>query len=216
MTYKSVIAFVDWNSQAHAAVEKSNRFTIEGFCRVFDYLGRTIGQVLDESFPHTRHLVDLRLYYGWRRGFEATDGRKAVITAAAATNFSIISRNPNISINPMPALGDSLISARTDRLHPNLNCHLPNTFRRSAKLAGAYEEKMVDTALGADLVHCAHAEPTTFLLVFGEDDDLIPPVIAADGVRGSLKNVILIRSRETDPFFKIGDLTWKPRSRFLT
>lgn len=215
MPSADAIAFIDWNSQSHAAVDRELRGTQEGAFRTLDYVGRVIGTALHSACEHTRFSVQLRIYYGFRRGFEATDGRKAVINALTGADLAIISRRPNVLIRDEFALGDTLLCAKPSRLHAAQSCHLPNTFRRSIRDSEKFEEKMVDTAIAADLVHAAHSDRTTWLLVLAEDDDLTPPVISADAIRhGSDSMVLLARKRPLAPFLKIEDLQCVPTTKF--
>ncbi len=215
MPTADAIAFIDWNSQSHAAVDSELRGTQEGASRTLDYVGRVVGTALHSACDTTRFRVQLRIYYGFRRGFEATAGRKAVINALSSIDLSIISRRANVLIRDEYALGETLLLARPNRLHPHYNCHLPNTFRKSLVDSKKSEEKMVDTALATDLVHAAHSDRNTWLLVLGEDDDLTPPIITADAIRnGSASMVLLARKRALAPFLKIEDLQCTPKTAF--
>ena len=215
MSSADAIAFVDWNSQSHAAIDRELRGTQEGASRTLEYVGRVVGTALHSACNETRFKVKLRIYYGFRKGFEATEGRKAVINALTSADLAIISRRANVLIRDEFALGDTLLSARPIRMHNAQSCHLPNTFRRSISDNARFEEKMVDTALATDLVHAAHSDKKTWLLVLGEDDDLTPPIITADSIRyGSESMVLLARKRPLAPFLKIEDLQCAPISQF--
>ena len=73
------------------------------------------------------------------------------------------------------------------------------------------EEKMVDSAIASEVVDFAHREPDRWLVVVGDDDDLVPPVFVAEGARGAgLGKVLLVRSRPDSPFLKLDDLRVKP------
>ncbi len=66
---------------------------------------------------------------------------------------------------------------------------------------------MVDTALAADIVDVAHRERDRWILVFGEDDDLVPPVLVAEGIRaGDGGAIVLVRQRPEGTFLKLQGL----------
>jgi hypothetical protein len=200
-------AFVDWNSQIHAA--RPPHGASEGIVagKVLEYVCRLIGRSLTEAEPENRYDVELRVYHGWYRGFEATARRRALVQVAAGAEFATLSAKANVLIRPQLQFGDNLISGSDSRLHARLGCHLPNTLRKSLKHDDELEEKMVDTAIASDLVDLAHREPHRWLVVLGEDDDLVPPVFAADGIRGRNDGrVILIRDRADGPFLKLHSL----------
>lgn len=94
--------------------------------------------------------------------------------------------------SPLVEFGDFLLHAATSRIHPKLNCHLPNTVRN--RNGSKIEEKMVDTALAADVVSCAHRDSDNWIIVVTEDDDLVPPVYAAElALSGKQARVIILQ-----------------------
>lgn len=205
-----VTALIDWNSQIYAAKLPRECEPAKLSLRTLEYVGKTIGKVLNRIDPNARYDVNLRLYHGWYKGFQETDRRKAITSIAAGADFITLSKWPNVIIRPELAFGDNLISAAALRLHKHLGCHLPNTLRNSLNVDDE-EEKMVDTAIASDLVDLAHAERQRWLMLLGEDDDLVPPVFVAEGVRGgSGGRIILVRSRPETQFLKLTDLRFFP------
>jgi|JI8StandDraft_2_1071088.scaffolds.fasta_scaffold13195_3 hypothetical protein len=201
-----VTAFVDWNSQVHAAESPKDSDQILLNSRTLRYVGKTIGKVLNSIDPTKKYIVSLRLYHGWRKGFEVTIRRKVMTTIIASTDFNLISEKTNIIIRDNVEFGDQLISASPTRLHQRIGCHLPNTLRNDSA-RGAEVEKMVDTAIASDLVDLAHGDRDCWLVVMAEDDDLVPPVFVAEGVRGpSDGRILLVRNRPETPFLKLDKL----------
>jgi len=205
-----VTAFVDWNSQIHAA-NPGPASPLDVAQRTLEYVGRVIGRALVSISTGLRFDVTLRVYHGWRKGFEVSDNRKALIGAVAGADFLALSRKVTVSIRPDVEYGDLLLSATWDRLHPSHGCHLPNTLRWSNEPTPMLEEKMVDTAIASDLIDVAHRERDTWLLVLGDDDDLVPPVFVAEAVRqGTGTHVLLIRTRPDTVFLKLDGIRFKP------
>lgn len=201
-----VVALVDWNSQIHAA-RPGIGSEIELAKRTLDYVGRVIGRALSQTRLDTRFDVSLRLYHGWHKGFEATARRRAMTTVIAETDFVALSCKGNVSIRDNVQFGDQLNSASSTRFHTRLNCHLPNTLRNVSGPGGEVEEKMVDTAIASDIVDIAHREPSNWILVLGEDDDLVPPLLVAEPmVAAHNGNILLVRRRSGEPFLKLQDI----------
>lgn len=206
-----VTAFVDWNSQIHVADPKSGANPIEVCETTLRYLGRALGKALNEAESTRRYDVTLRVYHGWYRGFEASERRKAMTQVFASMDFPSLSARANVVIRPNLHFGDFLNSALPSRLHTRLNCHLPNTLRREILDKTRVEEKMVDSAIAGEVVDLAHREPDRWLLVVGDDDDLVPPVFIAEGVRGAGSGrVLLLRTRPDSPFLKLDGVRIKP------
>jgi len=207
----TVTAFIDWNSQIHAARAAPSASPVAIGHHTLRYVGRAIGRVLTDIDKAARFDVTLRLYHGWYRGFEATPRRKAMIEVFAAADFVALSRRANIVIRPTLNFGDTLSSAASIRYFPKLGCHIPNTLRKDINDKDEIEEKMVDTAIASEFVDLAHREQDRWLMLVGEDDDLIPPTYVAEGIRGGQGGkVILVRSRNDTPFLKLDQLRYMP------
>jgi hypothetical protein len=63
------------------------------------------------------------------------------------------------------------------------------------------EEKMVDTAIASEFVDLAHREPERWLMLVGEDDDLVPPTYVAEGIRGGQEEKYCLSGTGTTPHF---------------
>ncbi|KFC70782.1 hypothetical protein FG93_02538 [Bosea sp. LC85] len=207
----SVTAFIDWNSQIHASKPPRHADERQIAAHTLDYVARTIGRVLNSQSSATRYDVTLRLYHGWHKGFEVTDRKKAIINSTSDYELSYMSRKPNVLIRPIVQFGDALIFARNIRLHQRLSCHLPNTLRRASRGDSDFEEKMVDTAIASDVVYEAFSDRSRWLIVFGEDDDLVPPIFVAESIRtNSDGRIILVRTRGGTPFLNLDNLWISP------
>jgi hypothetical protein len=200
----SVAAFVDWNAQLLLAGRDATTDP-EGAAEVaFRQTTRRIARCLGDIAPSRRFRVAMRLYHGWHKGYEPTANRKAAQVVVGRTDFAALSQRPNVVFSPNVGFGDRLTSALDRRLHPRLAIHLPNTLRKRYEEA---EEKMVDTALAADLVSTAYREAGDWIVVVTEDDDLIPSVYVAEAALvGSDAKVVLLRKRAQASMMSLDDL----------
>lgn len=148
-----VTAFVDWNSQIHAAEPARNADAKTVCDTTLRYVGKTIGKALNEAARDRRYDVTLRVYHGWYKGFEPSIRRKAMIQVFAEADFPSLSSRANVVIRPTLHFGDLLLSAFPQRLHTHINCHLPNTLRRDLTNKTDIEEKMVDSAIARLRTH---------------------------------------------------------------
>ena len=200
----TVTAFVDWTAQTHNAgatgIEEPRakaRLTLKKVARIID-------TVLTRRAPSTRFHVALRLYHGWHKGFEATENRKAVAALVVETDFSNLSRSPNVRFSAEIRYGDELLAALPQRAHARPPIHLPDTCRQRER-GSPRAEKMVDTALAADLLDRARNDPHEWTLVLSEDDDVVPPVFTAEAwMKPHGGRVLIVRTRQgTGPFLKL-------------
>ena len=206
-----VTALIDWNCQIHLAKPARDKSEPGIAAGVLQHVGKIIARTLTAVAPEARFDVNLRLYHGWYKGFQPTKRRIAVTTAIAQSDFSALSDSRFVAIRETVELGDRLISALDQRLMAKTLCHIPNTLRDSILDKNRLEEKMVDTAIASDLIDLAHREADRWLLVLGEDDDLVPPALVAEGIRvGQPGRVILVRSRGNTSFFNLNDLRYYP------
>ena len=199
-----VTALVDWTAQMHnaKAVEIEEPRARAGL--TLKKVARIIDTVLTSRAPSTRFQVTLRLYHGWHKGFEATENRRAMVAVVVETDFADLSRSPNIHFSPEVRYGDELLTALSHRAHPQPPIHLPNTWRQQDQHAER-TEKMVDTALAADLLAWARSDPHEWALVLSEDDDVVPPVFTAEAwMKPHGGRVLIVRTRQSPgPFLKL-------------
>lgn len=178
-----VTCFVDWNSQLLLTGIHYEKEPIDAARAAFRQVTRQIAQCLVRVDTSANFQVHLRLYHGWRKGYEQTANLKAIRTIIAETDFSTMSDKPSVVYSSNIAFGDCLLSALPRRMHQKLGIHLPNTYRKDKDRGSeGREEKMVDTALAADLVVCAYQDPNEWILLVTEDDDLIPPLFTAESI----------------------------------
>ncbi|WP_137897087.1 NYN domain-containing protein [Sphingomonas sp. 2SG] len=177
--FRRVIALVDWNSQ----IRNCKALSIEDMERqastTLTMTARAIGRALTALEEGTRYRVSLRLYHGWRKGFEETDRKRAATAAIAAADFATLSTSATVVIEDNVGFGDLLLDALPRREVGKPSVHLPGTYRRAERRAG-FEEKMVDTAIAADLLSIARSDPDSVVMVVAEDTDLVPPLFTAE------------------------------------
>lgn len=171
-----VWAFVDWNSQIHA-VRSRGKEEPTGFT-VLNFVVQRIWNAL-KIFPKSCLFeISIRAYCGWHKGFEPTSRRKELAGIIEEKLFDL-SNHPNMQIRHF-FFGDRAAGALDKRLNKSTNSHFPATCReRDHK---RLEEKMVDTALVSDLIYHAGQNDSSWLLVIGEDIDLMPGVYTAEGL----------------------------------
>ena len=200
-----VTAFVDWDAQMH----NIRRFAEEPRARAKQTLSRTaraVEKVLVEQAPDSRFAVGFRLYHGWYKGWEPTDNLRSIITTAAETDFPALSRKLSVTFSPTIHYGHTLRSALPERGHQRPPIHLPNTWRRQSE-GSKRREKMVDTALAADLLDWAHTTPNEWALVLAEDDDCVPPVFTAEAwIKPHGGRTFIVRTRSPSPYLKLDGL----------
>ena len=197
----SVTAFVDWGAQMHnAGARASDR---EGARHTLVRTTRLVERVLKQERPPYR--VSFRLYHGWYQGWHATAGYKAAVQAVVDTDFAALS-GESVAFSPTVRYGHALLAALPERQHANPPIHLPNTLRRQAREQPP-TEKMVDTALATDLLAWARLSPSEWALVLAEDDDLVPPLFAAEAwVKPYGGRALLVRRRPAGQYLKLDGL----------
>lgn len=160
---------------------------------------RDVGKLLHKIAEGTALFLHLRAYHGWRRGYEPTPRRTGLEEARRFFSPNDPEDRGLAAYSPRPAqvvrtleFGDKLLGARDERLcgnGVNGDHHLPFTLQEDA--TGTPTEKMVDTALVADLIHLALEDDGSWIVVVGQDADLVPGILAADGLmHGTDRRVI--------------------------
>ena len=202
-----MVAFVDWNSQLLINGVESNADTLFAARTTFSRTTKRIASCLSKLEPNGNFQVRLRLYHGWHKGYEPTANKKAAVQVLVETDFSALSDKPNVTFSADVEFGDRLLSALPHRIHEKLAIHLPNTLRERGRNK-THEEKMVDTALATDMMVSAYEDPSDWILVAAEDDDLVPPIFAAEAIikkQGS--RVLLLRHRrQSKNFLKLDEI----------
>lgn len=173
--------------------------------RTLEKTAQSIKRVLTRKAPAARFDVAMRLYHGWHKGFHRTENLRAIMTAASGIALSATD-NRNIRFSPRIEYGHTLLSALPGRLHPSHSIHLPNTLRQQSRKEQP-EEKMVDTALAADLLHWARNDAGDWALILAEDDDFIPPVFTAESwIRPFGGRLFIVRKRQSGRFVQLDGL----------
>lgn len=198
-----VTAFVDWMAQMHNAGALGDAPAEERARRTLALTARSVGRTLNAE--KSRFRVSLRLYHGWHKGWEPTDAFKAAVQAVGTTDFPALSHD-GVDFSPVVHYGHTLLEALPDRQHRRPSIHLPNTVRVQA-MGQQPTEKMVDTALSADLLAWARLSPAEWALVLAEDDDVIPPLYTAEAwIKPHGGRALLLRRRRAGPFLKLDGL----------
>ncbi|MFM9896863.1 hypothetical protein ACKVM4_28955, partial [Achromobacter xylosoxidans] len=200
-----VSAFVDWNSQIYISGDSAERDPVQVAKLVLRKTSERISRCLQTLDSSLRFRVQLRLYHGWHKGYEPTANKKAITYVLASTNCADLSSVRNVVFESNVGYGDRLLHALPQRLHEKLGIHLPNTLREQKGILG---EKMVDTAMAADVVLAAANEPREWILVVAEDDDLIPPIFTAEALlsKSSSRIILLQNRRRTSNFVKLENI----------
>ncbi|TNE92540.1 MAG: NYN domain-containing protein [Deltaproteobacteria bacterium] len=170
---REAYALIDWDSARRCpwldpiARERVHR---QGVAAQVD----AVLKVLAKGF--TKHSkdrvrVNVRVYHGWHRGNEPTQDLRDLTGLRLRKSSYEAGR---VLVTP-PVVGDRLACGGPRAL-------LRDTLRIRDD-DGRPEQKMVDSAIAADLLHLARRSAgarVTEFIVFGEDDDLIPPVVVAN------------------------------------
>ena len=178
---------------------------------VLKYLCRKVSECLVKAEPGGKFEVHLRAYHGWRNGFQPTSRRRAAIDAQSGDpndpndqGLSGYSPRPDVIFRSF-AFGDKLLFALDKRLHAELDCHLPGTLQR---IGDNYEEKMVDTALASDLVYLAFADTNSWLMVVGQDRDLVPALYVAEAAVDGTERRVFFLARDSISLLKLDGLKY--------
>ena len=116
-----------------------------------------------------------------------------------------------VDFSPTVQYGHTLIEASPERQHRDQRppIHLPNTLRNQEK-GQPPTEKMVDTALAADLLAWARRSPSEWALVLAEDDDVAPPLFTAEAwIKPHDGRVLLLRKRPAGQYLRLDGLLRK-------
>ena len=156
---------------------------------------KAIGRALVQEAPAGRFSVTLRLYHGWHKGWQETENLRAMRTTITETSFPDLSYRPNVVFSADVQYGHTLLAALPERRHPRPPIHLPNTLRDQSRDSRPVE-KMVDTALATDLLEWARSFAGEWALILSEDDDIVPPVFAAEAwIKPYGGRVLIVRTR---------------------
>lgn len=195
---RPVYVLVDWNSELWGLKSRGSGDGAETARRALKVLCRRVGKLLHDEAEAEPFFLHLRIYHGWRIGTKPTLRRQSLEDARV---YDPINRQDRGIVEYSPRrsqvvrdleFGDRLLGARDNRLCGlRQDHHLPSTYQQDR--AGAYGEKMVDTALVADLLHLAIENDRSWLIVVGQDADLVPGILTAEGLlQGSDRRVFFL------------------------
>jgi len=201
-----VTCFIDWNSQLILSGVDPQQHPVEAAGAAIKQTTKRISNCLAKVNGSANFQVVLRLYHGWRKGYEPSANLRALRKVLAETDFSTLSDKPSVVYSTNIGFGDCLISALPKRMHQREGIHLPNTLRDRG--AQGHEEKMVDTALASDLIVTAFRDPDEWILLVAEDDDLIPPLFTAESIVSphSAKALLLSKRKRGKKFLLLDGL----------
>lgn len=184
----SVNVFIDWDSARRVVPptwrreQESSvpvRLRAEHVEKCFSHLQEKISGFISRVEPKRRiRVIKSKIYHGWHRGLTPTDDRRAWEIAKTNIRAQIYA---NVSFLPDIEFGDDL-SCRGRRVP------LRDTLR-SRDESSTDEQKMVDTAIVADLLCYSRTEssnfskgkkPSVMAVVVGDDDDLLPGAFVSE------------------------------------
>lgn len=166
--------------------------------RAIEHVERVVSDYL-RSADGSRYRVRLRLYAGWHEGTTRTDRFQGV--AAIRSNYASRVRTYRggrvefLGGDDGVQIGSRLACAASGRLVRKHGVHLLDTLRRRD---GKPTEKMVDTALVADLLGLAIRKAADRYVVVSDDDDMLPGVFAAEAAGARIG---MLRRPETSSRF---------------
>lgn len=205
--YIPVAAFVDWNSQLRAIPDSASKEPAERSRVALKRVAKNITKILCAESSSANFRVTVRVYSGWCKGFTRTVNHIALSSLPELHDLDALFPSGRVSVIPSIGYGDRLLDSLSKREHSKLGIHLPNTLRQQDGRSNP-REKMVDTALASDLLSWVRSEPTGWAAVVSNDDDMVPPVFAAEAWAAEQGgHVMLIRSRvDTDRFLRLDGL----------
>lgn len=178
-----LLALVDWDTTRRfawvnerirrsrlAAGRASATERLETICE-------SLAVTAEANFPMVRRLnCDVRVYHGWHRGTTPTDDYRELAAAVEDTRRWY----GRLHVSQV-TLAYRMLFGR--EAYAGNSSTLFGTVRRREDQDGD-EQKMVDTALAADLLHWARrnsaARSPAMIFVVAEDDDFYPPVALAN------------------------------------
>lgn len=178
--FETAIGLVDWNTALIASGAARRRRPDAAARTALEHVERVVSDYLG-SATGPRYRVRLRLYAGWHEGTTRTGHFQGVAGVrqkyANGVREYCDGRVAFLGGYDGVQLGARLACAADRRLVPKHGVHLLDTLRRRG---GKPEEKMVDTALVADLLGLAMRKKADRYVVVSDDDDMLPGVFAAE------------------------------------
>lgn len=195
---RPVHVLIDWNSELRKLPGIGGYDEAEVARRALKQVCRSVGRLLHSRAEGEAFFLFLRVYHGWRRGFDPTPRHRA-LEAARVYNPNNPEDHGLSEYSPRTTqvvrdlqFGDRLLGARDVWLcGKGQDHHLPSTLQKDR--AGVFGEKMVDTALVSDLIYLAMDDDRSWLVVVAQDADLVPGILTAEGLlHGTDRRVIFL------------------------
>ena len=196
---ETVIALLDWNTAITASGAALRKRRPDVVARTaLQHVERVVSDHLHASADGAWFRVRLRFYTGWHSGKTRTDHYLSV-TRMRETYAGRVRTYHDGGVAFLGGadgiqLGARLSHVSRTRLARGQDVHLLDTLRhRDGRMA----EKMVDTALVADLLGLAFRREADRYVVVSDDDDMWPGVLGAEaaGARISMLSRPGMRSR---------------------
>ena len=177
--FETAIGFVDWNTAVIASGADRRKRPDTVAATALKHVERVVSDYLG-SASGPRHRVRLRLYAGWHAGTTRTDYFHGIdgIRRKHASKVRTYGRVAFLGGDDGGIqFGARLVCASDKRLVRKHGVHLLDTLRDRD---GEPTEKMVDTALVADLLGLAMRKQADRYVVVSDDDDMLPGLFAAE------------------------------------
>ena len=178
--FETAIGFVDWNTAVIAAGADRRKRPDAVAATALKHVERVVSNYLG-SASGPRYRVRLRVYAGWHAGTTRTEYFHGVdkirqkhargIRTYRDGRVAFLGGDDGIQF------GARLACASDKRLVRKHGVHLLDTLRDRN---GEPTEKMVDTALVADLLGLAMRKQADHYVVVSDDDDMLPGLFAAE------------------------------------
>ncbi|MDR6115797.1 MULTISPECIES: hypothetical protein [unclassified Sphingomonas] len=174
---RRAIVFLDWDTARRIA--PADRFQTSDLKRaarqieqVFSALQGIVASHLTALDPKSLFRVRWRLYHGWYSGKSKTFDYQAVSKFLQDAS-TIAIKNVSFGID---------IEVATSMLIGGQRMPLYDTLRKLEEADGTKiaRQKMVDTSLVCDLLQSSRSSRDDVHLVYGNDDDLLPGIFAAE------------------------------------
>ena len=196
--FETAIGFVDWNTAVVASGAARRKRPDAVAATALEHVERVVSDYLG-SASGPRHRVRLRLYAGWHAGTTRTDYFHGIdgIRRKHASKVRTYGRVAFLGGDDGLQFGARLACASDRRLVRKYGVHLLDTLRRRGDEPAT--EKMVDTALVADLLGLAMRKQADHYVVVSDDDDMLPGLFAAEAAGARVR---MLRRTGTSRFMR--------------
>lgn len=174
---RRAIVFLDWDTARRIApadrVQASDlKRAARQIGQVFSALQEIVASHLTDLDPKSLFRVRWRLYHGWYSGKTKTFDYQAM-NRFLQEAITIVIKNVSFGID---------IEVATSMLIGGQRMPLYDSLRQLEEADGTkvVRQKMVDTSLICDLLQSSRSSRDDIHLVYGNDDDLLPGVFAAE------------------------------------